>query len=90
MISRNPLTFCSACHGAGRAHSRVQSMKHFKGQDLVKMMREKGVEVKGSYRTIAEEMPEAYKDVDLVVRCCEEAGLAKMVAKLKPHLVLKG
>jgi tRNA-splicing ligase RtcB len=86
----NPLTFCSACHGAGRAKSRVQSMKHFKGQDLVKAMRERGVEVKGSYRTIAEEMPEAYKDVDLVVRCCEEAGLAKIVAKLKPHLVIKG
>lgn len=86
----NPLTFCSACHGAGRAKSRVQSMKIFQGQDLVKAMHEKGVEVKGSYRTIAEEMPEAYKDVDLVVQACEEAGLAKIVAKLKPHLVLKG
>jgi len=86
----NPLTFCSACHGAGRAKSRVQSMKHFQGQDLVKTMHERGVEVKGSYRTIAEEMPEAYKNVDLVVQCCEEAGLAKIVARLKPHLVIKG
>jgi tRNA-splicing ligase RtcB (3'-phosphate/5'-hydroxy nucleic acid ligase) len=87
----NPLTFCSACHGAGRAKSRVQSMKQFKGQDLVQLMKNRGVEVKAnSFRTIAEEMPEAYKDVDLVVRSVEEAGLAKMVAKLKPHLVIKG
>jgi tRNA-splicing ligase RtcB len=86
----NPLTFCSACHGAGRAKSRIQSMKHFQGQDLVKTMHERGVDVKGSYRTIAEEMPEAYKNVDLVVQCCEQAGLAKIVARLKPHLVIKG
>ncbi len=87
----NPLTFCSACHGAGRAKSRIQSMKQFKGQDLIKLMQSRGVQVKAnSFRTIAEEMPEAYKDVDLVVRSVEEAGLAKIVAKLKPHLVIKG
>ncbi len=87
----NPLTFCSSCHGAGRAKSRVQSMKQFKDQDLVKVMHGRGVEVMAnSFRTIAEEMPEAYKNVDLVVRSCEEAGLAKMVARLKPHLVIKG
>ena len=87
----NPLTFCSACHGAGRAKSRMQSMKEFKGQDLLKLMKNRGVDVKAnSFRTIAEEMPEAYKDVDLVVRSTEEAGLAKMVAKLKPHIVIKG
>ncbi|MES2122293.1 MAG: RtcB family protein, partial [Chlamydiota bacterium] len=43
-----------------------------------------------SYRTIAEEMPDAYKDVDEVVNAVQEAGLAKMVARLKPHLVIKG
>ncbi|MBS3904483.1 MAG: RtcB family protein [Simkania sp.] len=87
----NPLTFCSACHGAGRAKSRVQSMKEFKGQDLVQLMQKRGVEVMAtSYRTIAEEMPEAYKNVDQVVHSVEEAGLAKIVARLKPHLVIKG
>ncbi len=87
----NPLTFCSACHGAGRAHSRIQSLKTWKGKDLYQYMHQQGVLVKASSgRTVAEEMPDAYKDVDLVVNAVQEAGLAKKVAKLKPHLVLKG
>lgn len=87
----NTLTWCSACHGAGRARSRVQSMKQWKGEDALKFMENKGVQVMASsYRTIAEEMPDAYKDVYEVVTAVEEAGLANKVAKLKPHLVIKG
>lgn len=89
--SGNPLTWCSACHGAGRARSRVQSMKTWRDKDLAKYMAEQGVEVMAnSFRTIAEEMPDAYKDVDSVVEAVQEAGLAKMVARLKPGLVIKG
>lgn len=87
----NPLTWCSACHGAGRARSRVKSMKSWKGRDPISYMQERGVRLMAdSYRTIAEEMPDAYKDVDIVVKAVQEAGLAKMVARLKPHLVIKG
>ena len=43
-----------------------------------------------SKRTIAEEMPDEYKDVDAVVEAVEEAGLALRVARLKPSLVIKG
>lgn len=87
----NPLTWCSACHGAGRARSRVKSMSAWKGRDPVAYMAERGVEVMAtSNRTIAEEMPDAYKDVDAVVRAVQEAGLANRVARLKPHLVIKG
>lgn len=87
----NPLTWCSSCHGAGRARSRIASMKHWSGQDPVKYMKTQGVDVKAcSFRTIAEEMPDAYKDVDSVVQAVQEAGLAKMVARLKPHMVVKG
>jgi tRNA-splicing ligase RtcB len=87
----NPLTFNSCCHGAGRAKSRVQSMKSWKGKDLKEHMHKQGVQVlASSYSTIAEEMPDAYKDVDLVVAAVEEAKLAKIVAKLKPHQVIKG
>lgn len=87
----NPITWCSSCHGAGRARSRIQSMKNWKGRDPIKHMQSEGVEVMASsYRTIAEEMPDAYKNVDTVVQAVEEAGLAKMVARLKPHLVIKG
>lgn len=87
----NPLTWCSSCHGAGRARSRIQSLKTWKGRDPIDYMRTKGVHVMAaSYRTIAEEMPDAYKDVDMVVEAVQEAKLAKMVARLRPHLVIKG
>lgn len=87
----NPMTWCSCCHGAGRARSRVQSMKTWKGRDPFEYMRQQGVHVMGaSHSTIAEEMPDAYKDVDQVVDAVEEAQLAKKVARLRPHLVVKG
>jgi tRNA-splicing ligase RtcB len=87
----NPLTFCTSCHGAGRAQSRVQSMKNWQGKDTFHHMASQGVKVLASSgRTVAEEMPDAYKDVDVVVSAVQEAGLADMVARLKPHLVIKG
>ncbi len=87
----NPLTWCSACHGAGRFRSRVKSMEAWKGKDLIAHMRSQGVQVMASSKkTIAEEMPDAYKDVDAVCEATQEAGLAKMVARLKPSLVIKG
>jgi tRNA-splicing ligase RtcB len=87
----NPLTWQSACHGAGRARGRHKSMEAWRNEEPIEFMRRQGVRVMAtSLRTVAEEMPDAYKDVDSVVAACEEAGLAKMVAKLKPHLVVKG
>ncbi|MCB1109991.1 MAG: RtcB family protein, partial [Chlamydiia bacterium] len=87
----NPLTFSSCCHGAGRARSRVQSLKSWQGRDLIQHMAKEGVLVRAtSQRTIAEEMPDAYKNVDHVVEAVEKAALAKRVARLCPSLVLKG
>jgi tRNA-splicing ligase RtcB len=88
----NPLTWCSACHGAGRARSRHQSMKAWGGgRQALNHMKEHGIQVMASSnRTIAEEMPDAYKDVDAVVEAVEEAGLANRVARLRPYLVIKG
>ncbi|MEX1013184.1 MAG: RtcB family protein [Waddliaceae bacterium] len=87
----NALTFSSCCHGAGRARSRVKSRKEWHGRDPIAYMKSQGVKVMAtSNRTIVEEMPDAYKDVDLVVEAVEEAKLATRVAKLKPHMVLKG
>jgi tRNA-splicing ligase RtcB len=63
----------------------------WKGRDPIAYMRSQAVEVMAtSTRTITEEMPDAYKDVDQVVLAVEEAGLASRVARLRPHLVLKG
>ena len=87
----NQLTWCTSCHGAGRARSRIKSRKSWKGRDPIGYMENQGVKVMAtSYRTIAEEMPDAYKDVDVVVEAVQEAGLANMVARLRPHLVIKG
>lgn len=87
----NPMTFSSCCHGAGRARSRVQSSKAWRGVDLISHMEAEGVLVMAtSQGTIAEEMPDAYKDVELVTEAAQEAKLAKRVARLRPYLVLKG
>lgn len=87
----NTLTWCSACHGAGRALSRVKSKKAWEGRNVYDYMTSKGVKVLASSdATVAEEMPDAYKDVDEVVAAVEEASLADRVARLKPGLVIKG
>lgn len=89
--SANPLTWASSCHGAGRAKSRVKALRAWKGREPIEWMRKQGVAVMAaSTRTISEEMPDAYKDVDAVVEATEEAKCAKRVARLTPALVLKG
>jgi len=81
----------STCHGAGRVLSRSKANKVARGRELEKELEEKGIFVltKGR-RTIAEEMPEAYKDINEVVGIVEKAGLSKKVAKLRPLGVIKG
>jgi tRNA-splicing ligase RtcB len=87
----NPLTWSSSCHGAGRAKGRHKCLTDWQGRDPVAHMQNQGISVMAaSHRTIAEEMPDAYKDVDSVVSACQNAQLANMVAKLKPSLVIKG
>ncbi len=85
------LSFGSCCHGAGRAMSRTQAMKKWHGKDVIRMLGEKGIIVRGaSTRGIAEEAPGAYKDVNSVVDATECAGLAKKVARLEPMICVKG
>jgi tRNA-splicing ligase RtcB (3'-phosphate/5'-hydroxy nucleic acid ligase) len=43
-----------------------------------------------SRQALAEEAPEAYKDVDAVVEAAEGAGLSRRVARLAPLGVMKG
>ena len=87
----NPLSWASSCHGAGRAQSRIQSMQTWKGKDLQAYMLKQDVHVMAcSFKTVAEEMPSAYKDIDQVVDAVHEAKLAKKVVRMKPHLVIKG
>jgi len=39
---------------------------------------------------LAEEAPQAYKDVDAVVEVVSAAGIAEKVARLRPVAVIKG
>jgi tRNA-splicing ligase RtcB len=84
-------TFGSACHGAGRIMSRHQAIKKAKGRAIWRELEDQGVIVKSTGReTLAEEMPEAYKDVSEVVDVVHKAGIAKKVARLRPMGVVKG
>ncbi|MEJ2288328.1 MAG: RtcB family protein, partial [Deinococcales bacterium] len=84
-------TFGSSCHGAGRRLSRHKAKKQARHRDLLEELRRQGVVVRASSRgTVAEEMPEAYKDVADVVDTVHEAGIGRKVARLRPRLVVKG
>lgn len=84
-------TFGSTCHGAGRIMSRHQAIKSARGRSIHREMEDLGVTVMSVGRsTLAEEMPEAYKDAANVVDVVHNAGIAKKVAKLKPIGVVKG
>jgi tRNA-splicing ligase RtcB len=84
-------TFGSTCHGAGRVMSRHQAIKVAKGRAIARELEDKGIIVKGaSQGTIAEEIPEAYKDVTDVVNVVHHAGISLKVAKLVPMGVIKG
>jgi tRNA-splicing ligase RtcB len=84
-------TFGTTCHGAGRQMSRTAAMKHAKGRRIDKELAERGVIARArSWRGLAEEQPDAYKDVDLVVETVHQAGLSKKVARMRPIGVIKG
>ncbi len=84
-------SFGSACHGAGRELSRTQAKKKASQYSISRELEEKGIFVKAaSYGTLAEEIPEAYKDVTEVVTVTEKSSIAKVVARMKPLGVIKG
>ncbi|WP_454785297.1 RtcB family protein [Legionella sp. WA2024007413] len=84
-------SFGSACHGAGRAMSRHQATKQWRGSEIIDRLAQQGILIRSSsYRGVAEEAPEAYKNVDFVVDSAQESGLTKKVAKLIPIVCIKG
>jgi len=83
--------FGSACHGAGRAMSRHQATRLWRGEPLCDELAARGVLIRSpSWRGVAEEAPGAYKDVDAVADAAEQAGLARRVARLEPMVCIKG
>jgi tRNA-splicing ligase RtcB len=84
-------SFGSSCHGAGRTMSRSQAKKQVRGAELREVLEGQGIRIRaGSLAGLAEEAPQAYKDVDAVVRTVDEAGIARRVARLEPVAVVKG
>ncbi|MHB8744206.1 MAG: RtcB family protein [Sulfuricaulis sp.] len=84
-------SFSSACHGAGRAMSRHQAHKIWKGQQVIDDLAARRILIRSaSRRGVAEEAPGAYKNVSAVVNVADAADLAKKVARLEPLICIKG
>jgi tRNA-splicing ligase RtcB len=84
-------SFGSTCHGAGRTMSRKQAKRTVRGDQLRAELEGRGIQIRaGSMPGLAEEAPQAYKDVDAVVEVVAKAGIAKKVARLRPVAVIKG
>lgn len=81
----------STCHGAGRVWSRSKAKREVRGENLRRELEQGGIRVRaGSMPGLAEEAPQAYKDVDAVVETVSKAGIARKVARLRPVAVIKG
>jgi len=84
-------TWGSTCHGAGRQMSRTAARKRKHGNEVIRELEAQDIMIRAAgKKTVAEEMPEAYKDVDRVVEVCHQAGISHKVARLVPIAVMKG
>jgi tRNA-splicing ligase RtcB len=84
-------TFGTTCHGAGRAMSRTAAVKAAAGRRIDKELEARGVIARAqSHKGLAEEQPNAYKNVDDVVEVVDRAGLSRKVARMRPIGVIKG
>ncbi len=84
-------TFGSTCHGAGRVLSRSQAIKRLNRHKILNDLSSRGIAVRArGKKTLLEEAPNAYKDIDRVVSVVERAGISSRVARLTPLAVIKG
>ncbi len=84
-------SFGSTCHGASRMQSRAAAKRSLRGVDVAQALAARGIIVKsGSMGSLAEEAPEAYKDVSEVVEVTHKAGISLKVVKTAPIGVIKG
>ena len=85
------ITFGSAPHGAGRVLSREEAKRRYRGSEVRDRLEGRGIVVRAaSMAVVAEEAPEAYKDVDRVADVAERSGMARKVVRLAPIAVVKG
>ncbi len=81
----NEDSFCSCSHGAGRLMSRTAARKRFTTQDLERQT--SNVECRKD-KTVIDEIPAAYKDIDQVMK--NQADLVDIVHTLKQVVCIKG
>jgi len=84
------ISFGSTAHGAGRVGSRAQALRTLRGERVARDLANKGIEVKGPWKGLAEEAPQMYKDIDEVVNVSHKLGIGNLVARLVPLAVMKG
>jgi tRNA-splicing ligase RtcB len=85
------LSFGSTAHGAGRLMSRHEAKRRFRGEKIKQELESKGIELKStSWKSVAEEAPQVYKNVDEVVKVSHKVGIGKLVARVVPLGVMKG
>jgi tRNA-splicing ligase RtcB len=85
------LSFGSTAHGAGRMMSRHEARRRFRGERIKQDMAGKGIVLQStSWRGVAEEASQAYKDVDEVVKVSHEVGIGKLAVRVVPIGVMKG
>lgn len=85
------ISFGSTAHGAGRVMSRSKAIHSFRGENIKRELESHNIFIKAaSLKGISEEAPQAYKDVDEVIKVSDEVGIAKKIARLKPIGVIKG
>ncbi len=84
-------TFGSTCHGAGRILSRHQALRQWRGEDIVRQLKSRGIYVHpASFKVAAEEAPGSYKNIRNVVDITHGAGISRKVVRFIPLGVVKG
>ena len=84
------VSFGSTAHGAGRVSSRTEALHTLRGEQVARQLSQKGIEVRGSWKGLAEEAPQMYKDIDEVVNVSNKLELGKAIVRLVPLAVMKG
>jgi tRNA-splicing ligase RtcB len=80
-----PESLSSASHGAGRRGSRADARNRISLRDARDMLKQQDVLVEG---LSVDEAPQAYKDIERVMRLQIDAGLIEPLARMRPVAVI--
>jgi len=75
----------SAAHGAGRRGSRTTARNSISLRDARDFLKQQDVLVEG---LSVDEAPQAYKDIERVMRLQVDAGLVEILARMRPVAVI--